>query len=103
MAASHHGVPNDRDPSQDALMRRLVEQCERRAKREYPQGRVGGDDEGALAMAVAADRAKGIVRIDFGKPVEWLGLPPEEAVALAQLLIQKAREASSEPLSVTIG
>lgn len=102
MAASHHGGAHDRDPAQDALMKRFLEQCERRAKREYPQGRVGATDDGALALAVTADKPHGIVRIDFGKPVEWLGLPPNEAVALAQLLIRKARETATEPLVVEV-
>lgn len=104
MSTGHHGYVNDH--SDDAriaeLMQRFNDQVERRTKRAYPEGRVGGDDEGALAFAVAADQAHGIVRIDFGKPVEWIGLGPKDCVALAQLLIQKAREVSTEPLVVTV-
>jgi hypothetical protein len=41
-------------------------------------------------MALAADHANGIVRLDFGKPVGWLGLPSAHARELARLLIEKA-------------
>lgn len=58
---------------------------------EFPQGKLNDDDEGELHMGVAYDKLDGIVRVDFGKPVAWLGLPPPQAVALAQLLLKHAR------------
>lgn len=102
MGASHHGGANDRDPAQEALMKRFMDQVEARAKRGCPRGRIGETDDGSLALAVAADPARGIVRVDFGKAVEWLCLPPKEAVGLARLLIAKAREVSAEPLTVEL-
>lgn len=54
----------------------------------FPQGRINRHDEGELRMAVSNDGA--LVRLDFGKPVEWLGLPPNEAKELAALLMQHA-------------
>lgn len=57
-------------------------------KREYPKGRMSADDAGALAMKLSS--AQGVVRIDFGKPVTWLGLGPNDARALAQLLLRHA-------------
>lgn len=56
----------------------------------FPYGKADSSDEGELRMALAADHANGIVRIDFGKPVAWLGLPSREARELAQLLVSKA-------------
>lgn len=58
----------------------------------FPQGVLEADDQGELRMAVAYDRRAGIVRVEFGKPVAWLGLPPNEAVALAETLIKHARQ-----------
>jgi len=98
MSAPHHG-----DGKQSEAMQRFIDQVERRAKREYTNGRLGASDDGSLAMAVAADPARGLVRVDFGKPVEWFALPAQQAVALAQLLIEKAKQASREPLSIVIG
>lgn len=104
MGAAHHGSEQARpNPALDALMKRFLDQTEGRAKRAYSEGRVGADDDGDLAMAVGHDIGARIVRVDFGKPVTWLGMPPEQAVGLAKLLIQHARAVSSKPLVVEIG
>lgn len=58
----------------------------------YPRGRADQHDEGELRMAIAADHASAIVRIEFGKPIGWLGLPVTEARALAELLSKTADE-----------
>lgn len=55
----------------------------------HPQGHVGDDDQGELRMAVGYDKLMGIVRLEFGKPVAWLGLPPPEARALAEAILAK--------------
>ena len=54
----------------------------------FPRGKLNEHDQGALKMAIGHE--KGIVRIDFGKPVAWLGLPAAEARQLAALLIHHA-------------
>jgi hypothetical protein len=43
-------------------------------------------------MALATDHGNGIVRVVFGKPIGWLGLPAREARELATMLIEKADE-----------
>lgn len=58
----------------------------------FPYGKADADDEGELQMAVATDHGNGIVRVVFGKPVGWLGLPVQEARALAAILNEKADE-----------
>ena len=57
-----------------------------------PFGKVSDDDEGELQLAIGADHAHGIVRLEFGKPVGWLGLPTAHARQLAALLREKADE-----------
>lgn len=64
----------------------------------YPQGRYTNDDEGELAIAVAADPRNRIVRIEFGKPVAWLAFNPEQAETFGRMLIAKARATRGEPL-----
>lgn len=59
---------------------------------QFPQGKSDEHDEGELQMALAADHRAGIVRVEFGKPIGWLGLPAREARTLATLLIEKADE-----------
>lgn len=58
----------------------------------YPYGRADRTDEGELRMALACDHSNGIVRVEFGKPVAWLGLPVREAREFAALLVSKADE-----------
>jgi hypothetical protein len=62
---------------------------------EFPYGKLSAptgasEDEGELAMALAADPQHGIIRLVFGKPVAWLALPPMQARHLATLLMEKA-------------
>lgn len=66
--------------------------------RKYPRGKYTEDDEGEITFAIAADPRNRKVVIQFGKPVAWLGLDPEDAEALGRMLITKAHEASGEPL-----
>lgn len=56
----------------------------------FSQGKINDDDEGDIRMAVAYDPIDGIVRVEFGKPVAWLGLPPDQARGLATLLWKHA-------------
>ena len=55
----------------------------------FPHGKLNGSDEGGIRFAIGEDG--GNVVINFGTPVAWLGMPPEQAVALAEMLIAKAR------------
>lgn len=59
---------------------------------KFPRGPADATDEGELRLAVAADHHQGIVRIVFGKPIAWLGLPSNEARAFARLLTDHADE-----------
>lgn len=56
----------------------------------FPRGKVDVTDDGELRMAIAADFRNAIVRIEFGTPTAWVGLPSREARELATLLIAKA-------------
>ena len=59
---------------------------------QFPRGRIDRLDAGELQFFVAVDRQFGIIRVSFGTPVAWLGLPSKEARELASLLIDKADE-----------
>jgi hypothetical protein len=66
---------------------------------QHPHGHYrGADDEGELACAIASDPDAGRVMIDFGKPVVWLALTPDQAITLGGLLMHHAeRAARSRP------
>jgi predicted kinase len=62
---------------------------------QFPDGSYRDDpqnDEGELQIAIAADVRAKLVRVKFGKPVGWLALPGEQAVALGNLLIKRSKE-----------
>lgn len=56
----------------------------------FPQGKLNEHDEGGIRLAVGVK--DGVVMIDFGTPVTWLGLPKAEAIALGQSILQRAQE-----------
>ena len=90
MATPHHGSKEQRE--QMEIAKRFLDQLEGKAKRAYPNGRVSGDDEGELAFAIAADPKHQIIRIEFNKPVDWLGLDRDSAEKLRDLLTEKLME-----------
>lgn len=56
----------------------------------FPQGKLNGTDEGELRFAVGEEGGNVVIR--FGGTVSWLGMPPEQAVSFAEVLIAKARQ-----------
>ena len=52
---------------------------------EYPAGKINEDDEGGLAFSIYVQ--KGRIVIDFGQSIKWFGMGPDEAIALAKILI----------------
>lgn len=58
----------------------------------HPRENISEDDAGELRVALAADRAHGVVRIAFGASITWMALPAEDARALAQMLVEMADE-----------
>lgn len=99
MSTAHHG--DDRGQLND-ILKRLVQQGQGKAPRAYPDSRMGGDDEGELAFAIGTDEKHGTVILNFNKPVKWMGMTPEDAMALAAKLIEKARAISKKPLTLKV-
>jgi hypothetical protein len=64
---------------------------------QFPDGKITEDDEGELQFAVGSNPDENLVSVRFGKPVAWLALPPENARALAQLLLKHADLAGAPP------
>lgn len=62
------------------------------ASGEFPEGKISKDDQGELRVVISADRKSKIVKIYFGKSVDWLGLPKHEALKWAKVIKEKAEE-----------
>ena len=56
----------------------------------FPQGKLNAHDEGELKMAVLVE--ENVVKILFGKPIVWLGLPKKEALEFAEMVKNRAEE-----------
>ena len=85
MATSNHG-------SQRELIERFQQQQNQEYARRFPSGRLGADDDGELTYAIAADPKRQKILIQFAHPTDWIGLGPEEAEALRDILTQKLFE-----------
>jgi hypothetical protein len=59
---------------------------------KFPRGKLNEHDDGGLNIAFVTDQRNGIVRIEFGKSITWLGLPAKEARQMASLLVEIADE-----------
>jgi hypothetical protein len=59
---------------------------------KFPEGRLNEADEGEIQFGVAADPKNNVVVLNFGKPVAWIGMPPENARQIALALLRKAGE-----------
>lgn len=70
----------------------------------YPHGMLTKQDEGSIQFAVGGKDGK--VVIDFGSPVAWVGMTPQQAMDLASSIMTKARAVArenGETVHVTIG
>lgn len=77
--------------SEDAVDR-FLKQGRGEDKREYPKGKLNPNDEGALAFAIAVDKNKKLMVINFNKPVSWLGLYLPDARKLHEKMGEKIKE-----------
>lgn len=59
---------------------------------QFPDGKLSDNDEGEIMIGIAVYRGR--VLFNFGKPVQGIGLTPEQAEQIGRDLINKARQAS---------
>lgn len=89
MSMQHHGDDLRGDPELRKLFR---DQQRGESVRRWPGGRMGADDDGQLAYAIATDKQRGVILIDFGKEVAWLGLDVAAATQLRDSLTERIME-----------
>ena len=80
----------------------VIEQQADISRRKWPNGRLSGQDDGQLAFAIAGDSKNEQVSIEFGKPVTWFSMTPQNAIDMAAKLIEVAMKISAEPLDVNL-
>lgn len=88
---SHHGPK----PEHFDHMRKLLDTTSfRGATGLYPEGALNKTDEGQLQFALGHKDGK--VTLEFGTPVAWIGLNPQQAADLAMSMLRHARAAGRE-------
>jgi hypothetical protein len=100
---SHH---SDEPFERPEILRKLLSSVAdyRGAIDAYPHGKLTASDEGAIQFAVGVKDGK--VVLDFGTPVQWIGMTAQDAADLASTLLSKAREAgraNGECVHIRIG
>jgi hypothetical protein len=60
----------------------------------YPDGQLTQSDEGSIQFAIGEQDGK--VVIDFGTPIHWLGMTPQQAADFASTVIKRARLVASK-------
>jgi hypothetical protein len=111
---AHHGSdPFGDDPENikakretfDAFKKSMMDTTAfRGALGDFPEGQLTKSDEGALQFGITVKDGK--VVLDFGTPVAWVGMTPQQAADLASIMMKRAREAArlnGEMVSFTIG
>ena len=102
---SHHGSDTFGDPKRSETFKKLLDTTAYRgAIGDFPEGQLSKSDEGSIQFAIGVKDGK--VVLDFGTPVAWVGMNPQQAADLASTLVKRAREAAranGQPLTFTIG
>jgi len=69
---------------------------------QFPDGKLRPDDEGSTMIKISHE--KGRVVIEFEEPCAWIGLPAEQALGLAELIVAHARACGcTRPLEFRVG
>lgn len=71
---------------------RTVDASQLGATGRFPLGKMHADDEGELRLGIASDPEKNLIFVNFGKPVQFLGLEPKNAREIAKALREHARK-----------
>jgi hypothetical protein len=106
---SHHGIEPFEEPEfqkRNEIMRRLLNSTAefRGAIGHHPDGKLTAFDEGSVQFAVGSQDGK--VVLDFGTPVRWMGMTPQQAADLASSLMKWARlegRKKGETITMTFG
>ena len=110
---AHHGsepfdgMPEDPEKkiARNKLMRDLLSTTGFRGSLgEFPESQLTKTDEGSIQFAIGEKDGK--VVIDYGTPVHWIGMTPQQAAEFASLIMKRAREVArknGETVTFVIG
>lgn len=89
-------------PHSNALKEELFRKSAMGSTGNFPEGKLIPSDEGEIIFGIGAKDGK--VVLEFATPVVWFGMQPEQAVSLAESLLEKAAKLGYiRPVKITIG
>lgn len=97
---SHHGFEPLEDGGNNERIRKMLNDLQastagyRGPIGAYPDGMLTKHDEGSIQFAIGEKDGK--VVMDFGSPVAWIGVTPQQAMDIASALVKSARKAAAE-------
>jgi hypothetical protein len=93
--SSHHSGGND---EQD----RKLKESFKKVFGEYPNGRMNEHDLGAFTFSVGRENGRVVIR--FPRMISVIGFTPDQAIDIANMLIDQARVlGSGKPVTLKIG
>ena len=89
---------NSSNPEQE----RVLSEAMKKMFGEFPNGRLNEDDQGAIPIAIG--HQEGRVTMQFPRNLNWIGFTADQAVDIANTLIEHARIiGSKKPLEIVVG
>jgi hypothetical protein len=65
---------------------------------KFPQGKLDPNDEGELSFGIGNDGK--LVHVNFGKPVIWFALTPDDAIRIGNGLIEQAKNIKAKAIKI---
>ena len=75
-------------------IKNILDEENQKIKGSFPLGKLKETDEGAIAIGIGQENGKIVLK--FPKPVAWLGFTPNDARAIAMMLIKHAESLENE-------
>lgn len=92
MGGDHHGYEGNMDEKERERMKLFVDEFMGKAQARFPMGQLDDSDHGETAFAIAADPVNKLIRIQYTKPVTWIGMYADDVRKFITLLEQKLKE-----------
>lgn len=102
---SHHADGSELNGPQSEIIRQIREAqagLGLGSTRRFPNGVVNDIDQGEIKFAIGSDPERELVLLNFGTSIDFLGMKPQEAIEMAQLLIRHARAVAKSPVVVQL-
>lgn len=85
-----HEVLQDENQVRMLLTAMHVRQTKPGATGDFSDGKIEKSDQGELNFLILTDKENGILTIEFGAEVSWIGMNKQEALGLSEIIKSRA-------------